>query len=124
MNTAIQKELSQSGVLLIKLNRPEVLNAMNKDLIIGLLETFNEIKDDKKVRVIVIVGNGRGFCAGADLSSGSNTFGGFTIEENFLLLISGRNFFIQILNSSLLNILLMVSASARQGERKSVPEGS
>ena len=35
MNTAIQKELSQSGVLLIKLNRPEVLNAMNKDLIIG-----------------------------------------------------------------------------------------
>ena len=47
MNTAIQKELSQSGVLLIKLNRPEVLNAMNKDLIIGLLETFNEIKAPK-----------------------------------------------------------------------------
>ena len=70
MNTAIQKEVNELGVLLIKLNRPEVLNAMNKDLIIGLLETFNEIKDDKKVRVIVIVGNGRGFCAGADLADG------------------------------------------------------
>ena len=57
MNTAIQKELSQSGVLLIKLNRPEVLNAMNKDLIIGLLETFNEIKAPRSgvIKKIVVL---------------------------------------------------------------------
>jgi len=70
MNTAIQKELNESGVLLIKLNRPEVLNAMNKDLIVGLLDTFNEIENDENVRVVVITGNGRGFCAGADLADG------------------------------------------------------
>ena len=70
MNTAIQKELNESGVLLIKLNRPEVLNAMNKDLIVGLLDTFNEIENDENVRVAVITGNGRGFCAGADLADG------------------------------------------------------
>ena len=38
MNNAIEKELSTSGVLILKLNRPEVLNAMNRDLIVGLLE--------------------------------------------------------------------------------------
>jgi len=70
MNTAVQKELNESGILVLKLNRPEVLNAMNKDLILGLLDTFNEIKDDKKVRVVLITGNGRGFCAGADLADG------------------------------------------------------
>lgn len=70
MNTAIQKEVNELGVLLIKLNRPEVLNAMNKDLIVGLLDTFNEIENDENVRVVVITGNGRGFCAGADLADG------------------------------------------------------
>jgi len=77
MNNAIKKELSKSGVLLLKLNRPEVLNAMNKDLIVGLLETFHETDDDEDVRVIVITGNGRGFCAGADLVDG-----GWPNEEN------------------------------------------
>ena len=70
MNTAIQKELNESGVLLIKLNRPEVLNAMNKDLIVGLLDSFNDIENVENVRVVVITGNGRGFCAGADLADG------------------------------------------------------
>ena len=77
MNNAIEKELSKSGVLLLKLNRPEVLNAMNRDLIVGLLETFNETVDDEAVRAIVLTGNGRGFCAGADLVDG-----GWPNEEN------------------------------------------
>ena len=70
MENAIQTELSENGVYLIKLNRPEVLNAMNRDLIMGLLETMKEINTDPKVRVVVITGNGRGFCAGADLANG------------------------------------------------------
>ena len=70
MAEAIQKELSESGVFLIRLNRPEVLNSMNRDLIMGLLKTMNEVNDDPKVRVVVITGNGRGFCAGADLANG------------------------------------------------------
>ena len=70
MADAIQTELSESGVFLIRLNRPEVLNSMNRDLIMGLLKTMNEVNDDPKVRVVVITGNGRGFCAGADLADG------------------------------------------------------
>ena len=70
MAEAIQTELSESGVFLIRLNRPEVLNSMNRDLIMGLLKTMNEVNDDPKVRVVVITGNGRGFCAGADLADG------------------------------------------------------
>jgi len=77
MNNAIEKELLTSGVLILKLNRPEVLNAMNKDLIIGLLELINETSDDDNVRAIIITGNGRGFCAGADLVDG-----GWPNEDN------------------------------------------
>lgn len=77
MNNAIEKELLTSGVLILKLNRPEVLNAMNKDLIVGLLELINKTSDDDNVRAIIITGNGRGFCAGADLVDG-----GWPNEDN------------------------------------------
>ena len=52
MNNAIEKELSDSGVLELRLNRPDVLNAMNANLILGLLESLYEAKSDKKVRSI------------------------------------------------------------------------
>ena len=38
MNNAIKKELKDNGVMVLTLNRPEVLNAMNRDLIMGLYE--------------------------------------------------------------------------------------
>ena len=46
MNNAIERELLETGVLVLRLNRPEVLNAMNRDLIVGLLNTINETIDD------------------------------------------------------------------------------
>ena len=70
MANAIEKKLNEKGVLKLTLNRPKVLNAMNADLIMGLLESFYEAKADNEVRAIVITGNGRGFCAGADLVDG------------------------------------------------------
>ena len=48
MNGAIEKNLNEKGVLTLKLNRPEVLNAMNADLIMGLLECMNDAKSNKK----------------------------------------------------------------------------
>ena len=70
MNTTIKKELKDNGVLILTLNRPEVLNAMNKDMIMGLYEIFQEIEKEKDSRVIIITGEGRGFCSGADLANG------------------------------------------------------
>ena len=45
MNNAITKELKDNGVMVLTLNRPEVLNAMNRDLIMGLYETFQELEN-------------------------------------------------------------------------------
>ena len=43
MNGAIEKNLNEKGVLTLKLNRPEVLNAMNADLIMGLRMLYTSL---------------------------------------------------------------------------------
>lgn len=55
------------GVTLIALNRPEVLNAMNKQLWEELRLALEDAKDNPQIKVIVITGNGRAFSTGADL---------------------------------------------------------
>ena len=64
-NSILFEEKNNTGIII--LNRPEVLNAMNRDLIMGLYETFQEIEKENDSRVIIITGEGRGFCSGADL---------------------------------------------------------
>ena len=53
MSAVIEKKQMKNGVLILTMNRPQVLNAMNKDLIVGLLDTFKEIEKEKKSRVVV-----------------------------------------------------------------------
>ncbi len=55
------------GVLWVKFNRPEALNAINEDFIAGLKKAVEIAREDKEVRVMVLVGEGRAFCAGADI---------------------------------------------------------
>jgi 2-(1,2-epoxy-1,2-dihydrophenyl)acetyl-CoA isomerase len=55
------------GVATIVLNRPHALNAMDLNLTEGLLRAAEECEGDAAVRVVVIVGSGRAFCAGVDL---------------------------------------------------------
>lgn len=60
-------ERPRPGILLIRLNRPDELNAMNVDLIEELHEVLAEVRDDSLTRAIVLTGEGRAFCAGLDL---------------------------------------------------------
>ncbi|MBK7327935.1 MAG: enoyl-CoA hydratase/isomerase family protein [Dehalococcoidia bacterium] len=57
------------GVATITLNRPEQMNTINGELGSALIESLREVRNRDDIRVAVITGNGRAFCAGADLRS-------------------------------------------------------
>ena len=61
-------------ILTITLNRPEKLNAFNATMMNELIDAFDKADADDNVRAIIVTGEGRAFCAGADLSSGGDTF--------------------------------------------------
>jgi enoyl-CoA hydratase/carnithine racemase len=62
------------GVLTVTLSRPEKLNAFTPTMMNELVDAFDRADGDDAVRVIIVTGAGRGFCAGADLSAGGQTF--------------------------------------------------
>jgi enoyl-CoA hydratase len=55
------------GIATIKLNRPHVLNAMNKQLWLDFQVALDDVKNDPEIRVLIITGEGRAFSTGADL---------------------------------------------------------
>ena len=55
-------------VAVVSLNRPDKLNAINDDVLTGLVASLDAIEADPEVRAVVLRGEGRAFCAGADLS--------------------------------------------------------
>lgn len=59
-----------SGVAVITLNRPDVLNSMNPQLLDETRAAVRMARDDSDIGAVLITGAGRGFCAGADLTAG------------------------------------------------------
>jgi len=57
----------EAGIATIKLNRPQVLNAMNRKLWIDFQEALEDVKGDPEIKVLIITGEGRAFSTGADL---------------------------------------------------------
>ncbi len=66
----------KDGVAELTLNRPERMNAFSPQMGVELIQAFRRLGEDDSVRVIVVTGAGRAFCAGADLGGGDETFAG------------------------------------------------
>ena len=67
----------EEGIATIKLNRPKVLNAMNKHLWLDFQAALEDVKNDPEVKVLIITGEGRAFSTGADLKDSKDR----TIEQ-------------------------------------------
>jgi enoyl-CoA hydratase len=64
----IEQELDANGILTLTLNRPEKLNALSTEVLHALEELFHSAKTNPKVKALLITGNGKAFCAGADIN--------------------------------------------------------
>ena len=64
------------GVMVLTLNRPDKLNAYTAQMGDEIALAFEKASEDDDVRVIIVTGAGRGFCGGADISAGADSFGG------------------------------------------------
>lgn len=60
-------ERPEPGIVVLRLNRPDSLNALTDDSVVALSATLDTLARDTKLRVLVLTGTGRGFCAGFDL---------------------------------------------------------
>jgi len=58
----------EDEIAILKVNRPEVLNALNTETILELEKAIDLIKENDKIRVLIITGEGKAFIAGADIS--------------------------------------------------------
>ena len=64
----------EDGIATITLNRPDKLNAFNTQMMKDIIAAFDATDADDAVKCVIVTGAGRGFCAGADLSAGAQTF--------------------------------------------------
>lgn len=62
------KNTIEDGILIIRLNRPEKLNALNEEVLTNLANLFTEAKSSKQIKAVLLIGEGRAFCAGADIN--------------------------------------------------------
>src|SRR5277367_4543617 len=69
---AVIYEVTSSGVAVLTLNRPDRLNTWGGDIATAFYAGLDRAEDDPAVRVIVVTGRGKAFCAGAQLSSMGN----------------------------------------------------
>jgi len=60
--------IKEDRIAFITLNRPEVLNALSETMKVELIHALKETEEDDDIRVVILTGRGRAFCAGADLN--------------------------------------------------------
>jgi enoyl-CoA hydratase/carnithine racemase len=62
-------------ILILRLNRPQKMNAFTTEMCDELIDAFTRVNHDDRVKAVVVTGAGDAFCAGMDLSVGGNVFG-------------------------------------------------
>lgn len=82
--------VEQEGpVATVTLNRPDQFNALNRNLVKALNTAVLQLEQDKAVRIVILNGKGRGFCAGADLGSGITGRVSEALEAEYKPLLTG-----------------------------------
>jgi len=79
---AVLTRIGADGVATITFNRPELHNAIDESVIAQCKAGLRQVAGDTSVRAVVIAGNGKSFCAGADLNWMKRT-AGYSEEENY-----------------------------------------
>lgn len=87
-------------VLTITLNRPERLNAWTPTMGRELIAAFDRADADDEIRAVVVTGAGRGFCAGADLAGGGDTFAKPDAEDAAVPRDGGGQFTLRVFEST------------------------
>lgn len=87
----------ENGIFTITINRPDKLNALNKQVMNDLDSVMNEVESNKEIKAAILTGSGqKGFVAGADISE----FVGLSGEEGKALAKKGQDIFFRIENST------------------------
>jgi enoyl-CoA hydratase/carnithine racemase len=76
MSDRVTWTLTDDGVADVRMNRPEKMNAIDSAMFSALAEVGEQIKNDQRVRAVVLSGEGRAFCAGLDFGSFQAMAGG------------------------------------------------
>ena len=70
MTDLVTTDIDDAGIALVTLNRPERLNTMTAELLDAAYDTFATLSENPSLKVVILTGAGRAFCAGGDLSMG------------------------------------------------------
>ncbi len=82
MSDKVQVHVDQDGNATVLLNRPEVHNAFDPEMVDALTASLKRLESDTKVRAVVLMGAGQSFCAGADISHMRKS-ATFTRQQNY-----------------------------------------
>lgn len=103
---------NESKIATVKINRPEKLNALNKETIQELHEMFKALESDDDVRVIILTGSGeKAFVAGADISE----FSSFSVEEGAQLAAQGQDKLFNLIENLRTPVIAAVNGFALGG---------
>ena len=72
----------KNSIATITLNRPERMNAFSEEMILNWIQALEKVRDDDDIRVVIVKGNGKAFCAGGDIKAMTAGKGFFESQDD------------------------------------------